>query len=144
MPDIPVPKKSLKEKIDRLVERHGKLIIIILLVAAIGGLSSCGRVGQLKEDNESLRTQLEKTQKAYDKLQAEYDELLNGKDRILADANLAFEQQNWEEDIELADQLHKDYYNTDQDRQGQDLKKKAQKKKEEEEARKKAEEEAKG
>lgn len=159
-PDIPseagdpVPKKKFKERVNSMLAKHGLPVLVISLVMCLFGIVLLPSVSQLMDENEDLQSQLTELDGKYEKLKSDYDELVNGKDRILADANLAFEQEDWDKVIELTDQLHEDYYNTDQDKQGQELKKQAQakideaeaakKKKEEEEARKKAEEEAKG
>lgn len=144
------------------------LIIIAVLVVAL--LISWGndKTNQLQNELSESQSEVEDLQKANSDLKKtnqeqanqitslsdELDELKNGKDKMLNDVKLAMEKSEWQQAIDLADDLHEKYLDTEQDKEGQELKKQAQakikeaedaeKKKKEEEERKKAEEEAKG
>lgn len=149
------------------IHKYDWIIIAVLIICLIG---SCAgnhtseleaevaklneKIDTLDSENTELLSDMANMDEENKQLNSELDELRNGKDKILSDLKLAYEKQDWETVVSLADNLHNQYFGTDQDKEGQDLKKtaetkikekqEAEKKKKEEEERKKAEEEAKG
>lgn len=122
-------------------------MLCALVVLVITQWTSCVRLSQLEksaerimlenqslqEENEKITTDLrkEKSQKADLEMQLEETKM----DAMLTQTQTAFEVKDWQQKtIEFADLLHKAYADSDQDRQGQDLKDQAENKLEEKKA----------
>ena len=97
----------------------------------------------LEEENTALTQQLSEAQQQVNSLTLENDELKNGASNQLVNVRNAYEKGEWQNTIDLANQLHEKYNGTEEDKQAQEMAT-ASKAKLDEEAATKAAAEAKG
>ncbi len=94
----------------------------------------------LVDDYKSLYSELSEAQQQVAELTSENEELKNGASKQLVDVKNAFEKGEWQNTIDLANQLHEKYNGTEEDKQAQEMAKQSQAKLDEEAAAKAAEE----
>lgn len=132
-------------------------ILCITQLASCASLSSqSSQILKLQSEAQEMKLKNEKVQQKVLDLEsektvllrqtneqkAEIEELKNGKDKMLVDIRNAFDQKNWTLTIQNADALHEKYNGSDQDAEGQKLKKQAEAKLAEEEKKRKEKEAA--
>ena len=92
-----------------------------------------------KNELESTKTELESTKTQLEDVQGKYDELKNGPEAQLAAIRTAYDKQDWNEVIKLANTLHSKYPGYDEDVEAQQLAANAQKTIDDEKAKAEAE-----
>lgn len=75
----------------------------------------------LEEENTALTQQLSEAQQQVNSLTLENDELKNGASNQLVNVRNAYEKGEWQNTIDLANQLHEKYNGTEEDRQAQEM-----------------------
>lgn len=94
----------------------------------------------LNDKYNSLSSEVSEKDKTISTLTAENEELKNGASKQLISIRNAFENEEWQNTIELANKLHEKYNGTEEDKQAQEMAKASQEKLDEEAAAKEAEE----